>query len=122
MAECLIEIKMGLKKRPVILLEKWGETTYNLSRVQDTKEKQFYGSLYYLVNETAQQDAIIYEREIQALSGPPGRIKKLLKTNVGDHSTPAALKNSLEKQLYIVALDEAKKIACKNGLIVRRKI
>ena len=115
---------MNKKGKTAILLEEWEASgkTYHISQVRGTKLQQFYGKVYCLCNEENRQDAIIYEREIQALSGPPGRVKKLLKTNVGDYTSPATLKSSLEKQLYIVALDEAKKIACSEQLIIRRKI
>jgi hypothetical protein len=112
---------MSKKRKSVILLEKWGEESYQISQVRGTETISYYGKISLLANESHKQYAIIYDREIPALSGPPGERRQLLLAG-SEKEFEVLQKDSLEKLTYEAALHEARRIARKERLTVRKKI
>lgn len=110
---------MGNKKL-VVLLEKGREGDYFLSQLRGTETVQYHGKISLLVNKMNHY-SIIYDREIPALSGPPGEVRQLLLAG-SEENYETLGKENLEKLTYEAALTEAKKIASKQGLTVRRKV
>jgi hypothetical protein len=111
---------MAYKRRPVVLLERCRGGDYSLSIAEGKETVRYYGKISLLTNKVNHY-AIVYEREIPALSGPPGKETQLLLSGSEENFEILGRKN-LEELTLNAALTEAKRIANKEGLIVRRKL
>jgi hypothetical protein len=73
----------------------------------------YHGRIYCLVNDDSAY-AIIFDREIQALSGPPGRLQQLL--CVGEGIAPLGKDDFLQMITEEAVLQQAQKLATERGL------
>ena len=106
-----------------IVVENWGGS-YNICKVNSETGKTvtYHGKVYSLLDNKSRKFAVVYKKEIQALSGPPGEIEILLDVGVGrsDLSFPD-LRKKLEDLTHETALLEAKGLAKNLGLKVRER-
>ena len=104
-----------------IILENRGGS-YKISKVdaETGKEISYHGKVCYLLNNESRNFAVIYKKQIQALSGPPGEVDILLDAGVGhSHLSMKDLREKLEVLTHDNALLEADALAKKSGLKVR---
>ncbi|MDO8460665.1 MAG: hypothetical protein Q7S74_06135 [Nanoarchaeota archaeon] len=98
-----------VKQKPTLILKREGNE-YRLTETRLTFSN-YLGRVYYLIN-SSKAYAIIYDREMPALSGPPLRQQVLLESGFSEEES------SLNEILYSKARQEAETLATKLGLNV----